>query len=67
MEQEEIDVFELLKIEFGKGITTKRTVIKARNIYNKYTNSRIEYCMCTSVKRNVFASQFIEWYESLDR
>ena len=68
MEQEEINTMEALKLEFNKGVVTKRTAVKARDVYNKYTiDQRVTYCMCTSVKRNVFARQFIEWYEGLDR
>jgi hypothetical protein len=66
MEQEEINILERLKTQFTTGIVTKKTVVQAREIWNKYNTPPVTYCMCTSVKRNIYAKQFIEWYESLN-
>lgn len=65
MEQEEVNILERLREQFYEGYVVKKTVIKARNIWNKYNpTDEVTYCMCTSVKRHVYAKQFIEWYES---
>jgi hypothetical protein len=66
MEQEEINILERLKIQFSDGLVVKKTVIKARDIFNKYNLNKVDYCMCTSVRRNIYAKQFIDWYESLN-
>lgn len=68
MEQEEVNILERLSDQFKDGLVVKRTVLKARNIWNKYNpTEEIDYCMCTSVKRQIYAKKFVEWYESLNR
>jgi hypothetical protein len=67
MDAEEKQIMERLRDQFNDGLVVKKTVIKAKNIWNKYNpSSPVEYCMCTAVRRHVYAKQFIEWYESLD-
>ncbi len=67
MDAEEKQIMERLRDQFNDGLVVKKTVIKAKNIWNKYNPSnQVEYCMCTAVRRHVYAKQFIEWYESLD-
>lgn len=64
MEQQEIEILQRLSDQFKDGFVVKKTVIKARDIWNKYNpDNRVNYCMCTSVRRNIYAKQFIEWYE----
>jgi hypothetical protein len=64
MEQQEIEILQRLSDQFKEGLIVKRTVLKARDIWNKYNpDNRVTYCMCTSVRRNIYARQFIEWYE----
>ena len=68
MEQEEVNILERLREQFNDGLIVKKTVIKARDIYNKYNEGeKVTYCMCTSVRRKIYAKQFIDWYESLNR
>jgi hypothetical protein len=66
MEQEEIEILERLKAQFKDEFVVKRTVLKARDIFNKYNKNKVDYCMCTKVRRHIYAKQFIEWYESLN-
>jgi hypothetical protein len=64
MEQQEIEILQRLTDQFKDGLIVKKTVIKARDIFNKYNPDKmVTYCMCTSVRRNIYARQFIEWYE----
>ena len=64
MELEEIEIMNRLTTQFNEGFVVKKTVLKARDIFNKYNPTiQVHYCMCTSVKRNIYAKQFIEWYE----
>lgn len=64
MEQEEVNILERLSVQFAEGLIVKKTVIKARDIWNKYNpNDQVSYCMCTKVRRHVYAKQFIQWYE----
>ena len=68
MEQEEIEIMERLKDQFTESLVVKKTVIKARNIWNKYNpTNEVTYCMCTAVRRRVYAKKFIEWYEVFNR
>jgi hypothetical protein len=67
MEQQEIEILQRLTDQFKDGLIVKKTVIKARDIFNKYNPTKmVTYCMCTSVRRNIYARQFIEWYEKRD-
>ena len=68
MDAEEKQIMERLRDQFNDGLVVKKTVIKAKNIWNKYNPSNpVEYCMCTAVRRHVYAKQFIEWYEGFNR
>jgi hypothetical protein len=67
MDTQEIEIFERLKSQFEEGFIVKKTVIKARDIWNKYNTDKINYCMCTKVRRQIYAKQFIEWYEDQNR
>lgn len=68
MESQEIEILQRLSDQFKEGLIVKKTVLKARDIWNKYNpNNQVTYCMCTSVKRNIYARQFIEWYEERNR
>lgn len=67
MEQQEIEILSRLKDQFNDGFVVKRTVLKARDIFNKYNTEQVSYCMCTKVRRQIYAKQFIEWYEGTNR
>lgn len=68
MEQEEVMIMDRLRDQFAEGLVVKKTAIKAKNIYNKYNpESKVEYCMCTAVRRHIYVKQFIEWYEGFNR
>lgn len=67
MDAEEIEVFEQLKDEFNEGSVKKVTIIQARDIYNKVKGDKVTYCMCSSVQRRIYAKDFLDWYESLNR
>ena len=67
MDTQEIEILERLKSQFEDGFIVKKTVIKARDIWNKYNTDKINYCMCTKVRRQIYAKQFIEWYEDQNR
>jgi hypothetical protein len=67
MDTQEIEILERLKFQFEEGFIVKRTVLKARDIWNKYNTDKINYCMCTKVRRQIYAKQFIEWYEDQNR
>ena len=67
MEQQEIEIFSRLRDQFNDGFVVKKTVLKARDIFNKYNTERVDYCMCTKVRRQIYAKQFIEWYEAFNR
>jgi len=67
MEQEEVNIMNRLSDQFKDGFVIKKTVLKARDIYNKYSGERVDYCMCTEVRRRIYAKTFIEWYESQNR
>ena len=67
MDTQEIEILERLKSQFEEGFIVKKTVIKARDIWNNYNTDKINYCMCTKVRRQIYAKQFIEWYEDQNR
>jgi hypothetical protein len=67
MESKEIDLFEQLKDEFNSGKVNKVTIVRVRDIYNKYADREVNYCMCSSVQRRIYAKDFIEWYEERNR
>jgi hypothetical protein len=67
MDTQEIEILERLKSQFEEGFIVKKTVIKSRDIWNKYNTDKINYCMCTKVRRQIYAKQFIEWYEDQNR
>jgi hypothetical protein len=67
MVTQEIEILERLKSQFEEGFIVKKTVIKARDIWNKYNTDKINYCMCTKVRRQIYAKQFIDWYEDQNR
>lgn len=67
MESQEIEAFEQLKDEFNQGKVSKITIIGVRDIYNKYADREVKYCMCSSVQRRIYAKDFIEWYEERNR
>ena len=64
MESQEVEIMNRLKTQFLEGLVVKKTVIKARDIYNKYSGDKINYCMCSSVQRKIYAKTFIDWYEA---
>jgi len=66
MELEEVEIFERLKRQFNEGLIVKRTIVKARDIYNRFNADQVNYCMCTSIKRQIYAKQFITWYEGIN-
>lgn len=68
MEQQEIEILSRLRDQFNDGFVVKKTVLKARDIFNKYNPlEKIDYCMCTKVRRQIYAKQFIDWYEAFNR
>jgi hypothetical protein len=67
MDTQEIEILERLKSQFEEGFIVKKTVIKSRDIWNKYNMDKINYCMCTKVRRQIYAKQFIDWYEDQNR
>lgn len=67
MDAQEIELFEQLKDEFNSGKVNKVTIVRVREIYNKYAERQVNYCMCSSVQRRIYAKDFIEWYEGQNR
>jgi hypothetical protein len=67
MDAQEVDLFEQLKDEFNTGKVSKVTIVRVRDVYNKYSERIVKYCMCSSVQRRIYAKDFIEWYESYNR
>ena len=67
MDAQEISLFEQLKDEFNSGKVNKVTIVRVREIYNKYAERPVTYCMCSSVQRRIYAKDFIEWYEGQNR
>lgn len=68
MDIEEIEILTRLRDQFAEGLVVKKTVIKGKNIWNKYhaKSEWISYCMCTAVKRKIYAKSIIDWYESIN-
>jgi len=64
MDAKEIEVFEALRDELNEGDVTRSTSKQAQVIYNRYNDKKITYCMCQKVKRHIYATQFIQWYEA---
>lgn len=63
MVREEIELFEVLKVEFEQKNITKPTANKAQNIYNRYNEKKITGCMCTRIKRQIYGKLMLDWYE----
>ena len=46
---------------------SKQNAVKMREIYNKYSGQRDDYCMCSHFKRNILAKEvFLKWFNELD-
>jgi len=67
MESQEISLFEQLKDEFNSGKVNKVTIVRVRDIYNKYADREVKYCMCSSVQRRIYAKDFLTWYAEFNR
>jgi hypothetical protein len=67
MDAQEISLFEQLKDEFNAGKVNKVTIVRVRDVYNKYSDRQVTYCMCSSVQRRIYAKDFLDWYEGRNR
>jgi hypothetical protein len=67
MDAQEIELFEQLKDEFNAGKVNKVTIVRVRDVYNKYSDRQVTYCMCSSVQRRIYAKDFLDWYEGRNR
>ena len=67
MDAQEISLFEQLKDEFNAGKVNKVTIVRVKEVYNKYSDSQVTYCMCSSVQRRIYAKDFLDWYEGRNR
>jgi hypothetical protein len=67
MDAQEVSLFEQLKDEFNSGKVNKVTIVRVRDVYNKYVERQVTYCMCSSVQRRIYAKDFLEWYEGYNR
>lgn len=67
MDAQEVSLFEQLKDEFNAGKVNKVTIVRVRDVYNKYSDRQVTYCMCSSVQRRIYAKDFLDWYESRNR
>ncbi len=67
MDAQEIELFEQLKDEFNSGKVNKVTIVRVRDVYNKYSEREVKYCMCSSVQRRIYAKDFLDWYEGRNR
>ena len=67
MDAQEVSLFEQLKDEFNAGKVNKVTIVRVKEVYNKYSDRQVTYCMCSSVQRRIYAKDFIEWYEGRNR
>jgi hypothetical protein len=67
MDEKEVSLFEQLKDEFNAGKVNKVTIVRVRDVYNKYSGRQVTYCMCSSVQRRIYAKDFLEWYEGYNR
>ena len=67
MDAQEISLFETLYDEFNSGKVNKVTIVRVRDVYNKYAEKPVNYCMCSSVQRRIYAKDFLDWYEGFNR
>ena len=67
MDAQEVSLFEQLKDEFNAGKVNKVTIVRVRDVYNKYSDRQVTYCMCSSVQRRIYAKDFLDWYEGRNR
>jgi hypothetical protein len=67
MDAQEISLFEQLKDEFNAGKVNKVTIVRVKEVYNKYSDRQVTYCMCSSVQRRIYAKDFLDWYEGRNR
>jgi hypothetical protein len=67
MDAQEIELFEQLKDEFNAGKVNKVTIVRVKEVYNKYSDRQVTYCMCSSVQRRIYAKDFLDWYEGRNR
>jgi hypothetical protein len=67
MDAQEVSLFEQLKDEFNAGKVNKVTIVRVKDVYNKYSDRQVTYCMCSSVQRRIYAKDFLDWYEGRNR
>ena len=67
MDAQEVDLFEQLKDEFNSGKVNKVTIVRVRDVYNKYSERTVTYRLCSSVQRRIYAKDFLDWYEGRNR
>ena len=67
MDAQEISLFETLYDEFNAGKVNKVTIVRVRDVYNKYSEKTVTYCMCSSVQRRIYAKDFLTWYAERNR
>jgi len=67
MDAQEVSLFEQLKDEFNAGKVNKVTIVRVRDVYNKYADREVKYCMCSSVQRRIYAKDFLTWYAEFNR
>jgi hypothetical protein len=67
MDAQEVSLFEQLKDEFNAGKVNKVTIVRVKEVYNKYSDRQVTYCMCSSVQRRIYAKDFLDWYEGRNR
>jgi len=46
MDAQEVSLFEQLKDEFNAGKVNKVTIVRVKEVYNKYSDRQVTYCMC---------------------
>ena len=67
MDAQEVSLFETLYDEFNAGKVNKVTIVRVRDVYNKYADKPVTYCMCSSVQRRIYAKDFLTWYAERNR
>ena len=67
MDAQEISLFETLYDEFNAGKVNKVTIVRVRDVYNKYAAKPENYCMCSSVQRRKYAKDILTWYAEYNR
>ena len=67
MDAQEVSLFETLYDEFNSGKVNKVTIVRVRDVYNKYADREVKYCMCSSVQRRIYAKDFLTWYAEFNR